>query len=256
MPQDKNDDSVPKVSIVTVTFNSVDTIRDTIESVLLQNYPSIEHIIIDGGSTDSTMKVIKSHYPNLDHVVSESDKGIYDAMNKGLDIATGDIICFLNSDDRYSSYSVLSEVVTKMQEDSLEALISDVAFVKDGVTARWYRSKNFTPERLAWGWMPAHPGLFLRKHVVDRVGRFKNDYKIAGDYEYIIRAFYGQNLKYQHLPKILVKMQLGGASTAGLRAKIQLNKEVLRACRENGIKTNILKILSKYPAKLLETIIK
>ena len=104
--------------------------------------------------------------------------------------------------------------------------------------------------------MPAHPGLFLKKTVADRVGYFKTDYKIAGDYEYIIRAFHGQNLKYDHLAEIVVKMRLGGVSTAGLRAKIQLNREVLRACKENGIKTNLLKILSKYPAKLLETMFK
>jgi len=259
LPQDHNDDSVPKVSIITVAFNSAATVRDTIESVFFQNYSSIEHIIIDGGSTDSTMKIIKSFYPNLAHVISESDKGIYDAMNKGLDIATGDVVCFLNSDDKYASDNVISNVVTRMQKHQLDALITDVGFFYPSAPekiVRRYRSNRFTPERLAWGWMPAHPGLFLRKHVVDRVGRFKTDYKIAGDYEYIIRAFCGQNLKYQHLSEIVVKMQTGGASTAGLRAKIQLNKEVLRACRENGIKTNCLKILSKYPEKLLETIIK
>ena len=147
----------------------------------------------------------------------------------------------------------------QMSNHELDALIADVGFFHPSSPqqiVRRYRSNRFTPERLAWGWMPAHPGLFLRKSVTDRVGHFKTDYKIAGDYEYIIRAFHGHNLKYQYLSEIVVNMQLGGASTAGLRAKIQLNKEVLRACRENSIKTNLLKILSKYPAKFLETIIK
>lgn len=180
-------------------------------------------------------------------------------MNKGLDRSSGDIICFLNADDFFASNSVLSKVAMQICNHELDALIADVGFFNPSnpqQIVRRYRSNRFTPERLAWGWMPAHPGLFLRKSVTNRVGHFKTDYKIAGDYEYIIRAFHGHNLKYEYLPEIVVNMQLGGASTAGLHAKIQLNKEVLRACRENSIKTNLLKILSKYPAKLLETIIK
>jgi len=248
-----------KVSIITICFNSEARIRGTIESTLTQDYPRIEYIIIDGASKDGTMDVVREYDDRIDIVISEPDRGIYDAMNKGLDRATGDIICFLNSDDQYASRRTLSNVVAKMQVNDLDALIADVSFFNKSAPeriARHYRTNKFSPERLAWGWMPAHPGLFLSKTVTDRVGHFKTDYKIAGDYEYIIRAFHGYNLKYEHLSEIVVNMQLGGASTAGLRAKIQLNKEVLRACRENGIKTNLLKILSKYPAKLLETIIK
>jgi hypothetical protein len=117
---------------------------------------------------------------------------------------------------------------------------------------RRYRSNHFTPGRLAWGWMPAHPALFLSRAVVQRVGRFKTDYRIAGDYEFIVRAFHGHEVRYRHLPEVLVNMQTGGASTGGFGAKLRLNREVLRACRENGLQTNIVKILSKYPAKILE----
>lgn len=248
-----------KISVITVSYNSAATIADTVRSVASQNYPNIEHLVIDGLSNDNTVRVVEANqHPNL-VLTSETDEGIYDAMNKGLDRSNGDIICFLNADDFYVSNCVLSKVVMLMQNHRLDAVIADVGFFhpsRPERIVRRYCSGRFTPERLAWGWIPAHPGLFLRRSITDRVGHFKTDYEIAGDYEYIIRAFHGQNLKYQHLPEIVVKMHLGGASTAGLRAKVQLNKEVLRACRENDIKTNIIKILSKYPEKMLETLIK
>ena len=144
-----------------------------------------------------------------------------------------------------------------MMEQKLDALMGDVGIFNENTPnrlVRRYRSNQFTPERLAWGWMPAHPALFLRKEVVNRVGKFKTDYAIAGDFEFIVRVFYGQNINYQHLSEILVLMQNGGVSAAGLKAKVVLNKEVLRACLENGLQTNMIKILSKYPAKLLELI--
>lgn len=248
-----------KFSVITVCFNSSDTIGASLESVICQNYPNVEHIVIDGASTDGTLDAIRPYEVHLANLISEQDGGIYDAMNKGLEKATGDILCFLNADDQYVSNNVLSRVAKIFIDKKLDAVIADTVFFRPPrptKIVRRYRSDYFKPERLAWGWMPAHPGLFLRRTVTDRVGYFKTDYQIAGDYEYIIRAFHGQNLNYKYLPEIVVKMQSGGASTAGLRAKIQLNKEVLRACRENGIKTNLIKILSKYPAKLLETILK
>ena len=248
-----------KVSIITVSYNSAKTIEDTIRSVANQDYLNIEHLVVDGLSTDNTIHIVEANRHPYLTVTSEQDKNIYDAMNKGLKQAQGDIICFLNADDYFASNFVLSGVVSLISQNGLDALLADVGFFHPSnpqKIVRHYRSNRFTPKRLAWGWMPAHPGLFLKKTVADRVGYFKTDYKIAGDYEYIIRAFHGQNLKYDHLAEIVVKMRLGGVSTAGLRAKIQLNREVLRACKENGIKTNLLKILSKYPAKLLETMFK
>lgn len=220
-----------------------------------QDKADVQHIIIDGGSTDGTKEIIERYRPKLAQVISEPDQGIYDAMNKGLDRASGDIICFLNADDQYASPSVLSLVATQVREHRLDALLGDVGFFHEANperTVRRYRSDHFTPDRLAWGWMPAHPALFLTRQVVQRVGHFKTDYRIAGDFEFIVRAFYGHHLRYQHLPEVLVHMQTGGASTNGLRSKILLNREVLRACRENGLRTNMFKILAKYPVKLLE----
>lgn len=244
-----------KISVITVCYNSAQTIERALQSVADQDWPCVEHIVIDGGSTDGTLDVIDHFYPGLACVVSEPDDGIYDAMNKGLARVTGDVVCFLNADDQYASNDVLSTVANQMCAEQLDALMGDVTFFhasNPNRDVRRYRSDRFTPERLAWGWMPAHPALFLKRAVIERVGKFNTTYKIAGDYEYVIRVFYGHNLHYAHAPEVFVRMQTGGVSTDGWKAKVRLNKEVLRACRENGIKTNMLKILSKYPAKLLE----
>lgn len=249
----------PLISVISVCYNSAETLARALKSVAKQDWHKIEHIIIDGESTDGTKEVIEQFKPLLAHVVSEADNGIYDAMNKGLDKANGDIICFLNSDDYYASTDVLSRVAKLMHENKLDALIGDVAFFhKENPmrTIRRYRSDRFTPERLSLGWMPAHPALFLRKEVFRSVGKFNTNYRIAGDFEFIVRAFNDQSICYQHIPEVLVRMQTGGASAQGWKAKLLLNKEVLQACHENGIDTNIFKILSKYPAKLLETLLR
>lgn len=245
----------PLISVITVCYNSAETLARALQSVADQDWPRVEHIVIDGASTDSTSTIIDRFRSRLGHVVSEPDHGIYDAMNKGLDRANGDIVCFLNADDRYAHSQVLSRVAKQMHGLDLDALMGDVGFFRAEDTLRMvrrYRSDRFHPRRLAWGWMPAHPALFLGRAVVQRVGRFRTDYRIAGDFEYLVRAFHGHDLRYRHLPEVLVHMQTGGVSTNGWRSKISLNREVLRACRENGLQTSMLKILSKYPAKVLE----
>lgn len=247
--------SDPLISVITVCYNSAATLARALQSVADQDWSRVEHIVIDGASTDGTLAIIERFRARLSRVVSEPDQGIYEAMNKGLDRASGDIVCFLNADDQYAHSQVLSQVAAQMFEFNLDALIGDVGFFRGVNTDRMvrrYRSDRFRPSRLAWGWMPAHPALFLSKAVVQRVGRFRTDYRIAGDFEYIVRAFHNHALHYRHLPEVLVRMQIGGVSTNGWRAKILLNQEVLRACRENGVQTNMLKILSKYPAKILE----
>lgn len=227
------------------------------DSVARQTYQDVQHLVIDGASKDRTLEVVNARATSRTCILSEPDEGIYDAMNKGLDRASGDIVCFLNADDRYASPHVLSQVAKLMHEDMLDALMGDVCFFHGhdpSRIVRRYRSDRFHPDRFVWGWMPAHPALFLRKEVVQRVGQFKTDYRIAGDFEFIVRVFNGHHVRYRHLPEILVCMQTGGASTGGWRAKIRLNQEVLRACRENGLRTNMLKILCKYPLKLMELV--
>lgn len=244
-----------KISVITVCYNSAKTLERTLRSVAGQEYPDVEHIVIDGGSSDGSAKTLAAYRNGLAHLVIEPDQGIYDAMNKGLAFARGEIICFLNADDHYASPQVLSQVARKMQAHKLDALMGDVGFFHEGSPhriVRRYRSDRFTADRLRSGWMPAHPALFLSKKVVQRVGRFRTDYRIAGDFEFIIRAFYGHALRYVHIPEVMVLMQTGGVSTGGWHSKMLLNRELLRACRENGLRTSMLRILSRYPAKIIE----
>ena len=244
-----------KISIVTVAFNAAHTIADTLESVAAQTHPDIEHIVVDGASADDTLEVVKRHGKRVAKLISEPDQGIYDAMNKGLRLATGEVIGFLNADDVYADTGVLKRVSASMERDGLDALFGDAEFVSPRHPERpmrRYRSERFRPDRIAWGWMPAHPTLFLRRRLYERFGLFRTDYRIAGDFELVARMFHGGSLRYRHLPQVLVRMRTGGISTGGWRNTLLLNREVLRACRENGIPTSLLKILSKYPAKLLE----
>ena len=244
-----------KVSVITVCFNSVATLTDALRSVKEQSWPNVEHIVIDGGSTDGTLALIERFKPDLAYFSSGPDAGIYDAMNKGLAVASGEIVCFLNADDLYAHQDVLADVANRMARQELDALFADVAFFhpdKPAQIVRRYCSGRFRPNRIAFGWMPAHPALFIRRAIFSRLGSFRSDYRIAGDFEFVARAFGKDDLRYEHLPEVVVKMRTGGASTAGWRSKVLLNQEVLRACRENGISTNMFKILSKYPVKLLE----
>jgi glycosyltransferase involved in cell wall biosynthesis len=248
-----------KVSIITVAFNAARTITNTLESVAAQSHPDIEHIVVDGASKDGTLDIIKRHENRVAQFVSEPDRGIYDAMNKGIGLATGEVVGFLNADDVYADDGVLERVSSIMAKNDLDALFGDVEFVNPGqpeITIRRYRSGCFRPERIAWGVMPAHPALFLKRSVYERFGTFRIDYRIAADFEFVARIFHGQMLTYQHVPEVLVRMQTGGISTGGWRNTVLLNREVLRACRENGISTNLPKILSKYFVKMFEFVYK
>ena len=248
-----------RISIITVAFNAAETIADTLKSVAGQTHPDVEHIVIDGASTDGTLEVVKRHGTHVSRLVSEPDRGIYDAMNKGLALSTGAVVGFLNADDVYADADVLARVASIMGRGNLDALFGDAEFVRadrPDVRTRRYRSKSFRPERIAWGWMPAHPALFLRRSVYEQFGAFRTDYRIAGDFEYVARIFHRGTLAYRYIPEVLVRMRTGGVSTGGWRNTILLNREVLRACRENGIDTSLPKILSKYPAKMLEFLLR
>jgi glycosyltransferase involved in cell wall biosynthesis len=244
-----------KITVITVCYNSAKTIGETLQSVRDQTYENIEHIVVDGGSTDGTLEVVAIEGGHVVELVSEKDNGIYDAMNKGIQLATGDVVAFLNADDFYKDTEVLARVTRVMQTEQLDALYGDVEFFRPGQqnsVARRYNSGRFTAGRLGWGWMPAHPALFVRRALFDRYGMFRTDYRIAGDFEFIARVFKHPELRHRHLPESLVRMQLGGISTSGWRATLQLNREMMRACRENSIPTNWLKMLLRYPFKALE----
>lgn len=244
-----------KITVITVTRNNVSTIQATLDSVAAQDYAEVEHVVIDGASTDGTTELVRARGTRVGTLVSEPDKGIYDAMNKGIRHATGEVIAFLNGDDVYAHSGVLSHVAAILQGKQVGLVYGDVEFFRPerpGQAIRRYRSGHFSPRQLAWGWMPAHPAMFVRTRLFESAGVFRTDYRIAGDYEWIVRVFKNHAPSYAHTSQVLVHMLTGGASTAGWRSTLRLNREVIRACRENGLKTNWFMILSKYPLKLLE----
>ncbi len=244
-----------KISIITVVYNNKSTIDYAIKSILNQSYPSIEHIVIDGSSTDGTIEEIKKYGGKIAKFISEPDKGIYDAMNKGLKLATGDLIGILNSDDFYANDNIISEIVDEFKKKQVDIVFGDIVFVKpenlDKVT-RYYSSANFHPKKFAWGWMPAHPSCFLKREVYEKYGNFKTDYKIAADYEILTRFMAKYGISYSYIPKVFVKMRTGGVSSANLKSNWILNQEIVRACRENGIQTSMPQVLLKYFIKIFQ----
>jgi glycosyltransferase involved in cell wall biosynthesis len=246
----------PEVSIITVSFYSSRTISDTIQSVLSQSYPNIEYIIIDGSSADGTTDIIKSFGKKISKYISEPDNGIYDAINKGIRLASGDIVGILNSDDFFYNKDVIQRVVNAFQEDNnLEAIFGDVVFVdpvRTSKIARYYSSEKFNPNKFKFGYMPAHPSFYVRRDLFEKFGYYKTDYKIAADFELLLRFLLINQIRYKYLQMPLVTMRRGGASNRSLLSNITLNREILRACNENGIKTNYLKIYSKYFTKIFE----
>jgi glycosyltransferase involved in cell wall biosynthesis len=245
----------PSLSIIAVCFNSVATIRDAIDSVLSQDYPGIEYIVIDGGSTDGTVDVIRSYGSRIDSYVSERDRGIYDAMNKGLELARGDVVGMLNSDDIYSDSKVVSSLMAAMTAAQADSVFADVVYVDRSDPSRevrYYDSGRWRPSRFRYGLMPAHPTFFVRRELYSRVGRFSVDYRIAGDFEMLVRILYCARASYVHVPRPVVRMRRGGISTRGIRPLWLLNREIVRACRSNGLWTALPLVLLKIPLKLLE----
>lgn len=247
-----------KVSIITVSYNSASTIKDTIESVASQTYDNIEYIVVDGNSKDKTVDIVTSYSKVIDKVVSEPDKGIYDAMNKGVQLASGDIVGILNSDDFYETTTVIEDIVKHFKNNkSSDIVFGDVVFVEPNnlkKVVRYYSSEKFKSSKLRFGWMPPHPATFIRKSVYDKYGLYKLGYKISADYEMFVRLLMVAKLSFSRIDKIIVRMRSGGASTDGIQSSITLNKEIVKACRENGVYTNLFIVLLKMPFKLLELI--
>jgi glycosyltransferase involved in cell wall biosynthesis len=243
-----------RVSIITVTYNSARTLEDTIISVMQQDYDHIEHIIIDGGSGDGTLEIIEKYKEHISHFVSEPDNGIYDAMNKGIALATGDLIGTLNSDDIYASNTVISEVIEVLTEVGTDILYADLWYVKNNDISkivRRFRSSQFHPSLLQYGIAPAHPTMFIKRPIIEKYGPYKTDYEISADFEFIARIFHQTDITYHYHPKVIIKMRMGGISTRGWRSLILSNQEMLKACLENNIPTNIFKISMKYPRKMI-----
>ena len=242
-----------KISIITVVWNNAKTIKYAIDSVLNQTHKNIEYIILDGASTDGTIEIIRSYGDKISKFVSEPDKGIYDAMNKGIKLATGDVVGILNSDDFYIDDYVIEKVVKEFEEKQVDSVYADLVFVKPddlSKAVRYYDSSSCGSENFQYALYPAHPTFFVRKWVYDKYGVFKTDYKIGADFDLMARFLYTNNISYSYIKEPLIKMRVGGVSTSF--SSIWINAlEQLRVCGENDIKTNIFKIITKYPVKLM-----
>lgn len=250
-----------KFSLITVAYNSSKTISDTIQSVLNQTYNDIEYVIVDGNSTDNTLEIVKSYeteFRGRMRWICEPDMGLYDAMNKGIKMATGDIVGIINSDDFYHKNDIIKQVADAFIDKNVQVVFGDVRFVKNeelNKTVRYYSSKWFRPSLFRFGFMPAHPTFFTYKSNFDSFGYYKTDYKIAADYELLIRFLYSRKLLYKYIPVDFMKMRIGGKSTASFMSNIISNREIVRACKENGIYTNFPILLLKYIVKIWELIL-
>ena len=245
-----------KVSIITTTYNSASTIRDTLESVKSQDYPDIEHIVIDGRSTDTTVNIVHA-YKHVAQVVSEEDQGLYDAINKGIRMSSGDIVGILNSDDFFPEPTVISSIVRAFEQNKVDAVYGDIAFVKPEnlqKIVRYYSSKKFHPRKFARGYMPAHPSFYAKRSCFEQLGLYQLDYKIAADFELLMRFFMNKKIRTFYLEKVIVYMRTGGVSNKNAFSRYILNKEIIKACKENGVNTNMFLLSLKYLSKVFEYI--
>lgn len=247
-----------KISIITVVYNNEKTIKEAIESVLYQSYSNIEYIIIDGNSSDSTVYIIDEYKDRLGYFISEKDKGIYDAMNKGINAATGDVIGILNSDDLYQDTNVIETVMNQFnQNPSIDIVYGDLVYVKsDNVNkvVRNWKSNPYYNRFFENGNVPPHPSLFVKKRIYEEAGLFNLDFKLAADYEFMLRIFKKHNFKSKYINKVIVKMRLGGATNQSFSNIKQQNTEILKAWKHNHLKLPFLLMPLRIIKRLIQFI--
>jgi glycosyltransferase involved in cell wall biosynthesis len=228
-----------KISIITVTFNSARTIEQTIKSVIGQTYKNIEYIIVDGGSTDSTLSIIDRYRNYLSKFVSEKDNGIYDALNKGIRMATGDVIGILHSDDFYIDDHVIEKVVSSFSKNASDAVYADLYYVgvenTDKIVRKWH-SGNYSHGMFVNGWMPPHPTFFVKREIYTKYGSFDLQFKSAADYELMLRLIHKNKIKLGYLNEFIVKMRVGGKSNQSVKNRLFANYEDRKAWEVNGLK--------------------
>lgn len=243
-----------KFSIITVTYNSEKYLAECIRSVRNQNYRNIEHIIIDGKSTDGTIKIIRDNSKHISHWVSETDQGMYDAINKGIQLATGDIIGILNSDDMLASADVIRSIAECFKTTKTDSVYGDLVYVNPentGKVVRFWKGMTYKRFRFKYGWMPAHPTFYMRRELIQQHGLYENNYFTAADYEFMARYLYQHKISATYLEQMIVKMRMGGASNCTLQRRLQANRRDYLAMKINKIPfpmmVSILKPLIKIP---------
>ena len=247
-----------KISIITATFNSAATVTDTLACISRQDHPDIEHIIVDGGSTDKTLEIVAA-FPHISKVVTGKDRGIYDAMNKGIGLATGDVVGILNSDDVYTCSTVLSDVAKAFGDPNVMTAYADLQYVDaddlQKVRRNW-KSGPFKRENFYFGWMPPHPTFFVRREVYDKAGLFNLEMRSAADYELMLRILLKLRLPAHYIPAVIVKMRTGGISNASLFNRLRANKEDRLAWKLNGLKPYFFTLYLKPLRKIHQFIFK
>ncbi|BCA94929.1 glycosyl transferase [Legionella antarctica] len=244
-----------KISIVTACYNSVATISDTLRTIQMQTHQDVEHIIIDGGSTDGTLEILEKNKAHIAHLTSERDNGLYDAMNRGISKATGDIIGLLNSDDMLAHKDVLSTIANKLADPRVDACYGDLVYVQQhniDKVVRYWKSCPYRTELFGKGWMPAHPTFYVRKEVHDKYSMLFNlDYKSAADYEVVLRLLFTHKINVAYIPEIMVKMRLGGTSNQSIKNIIDQNKSIMRALNSHNYEYSSFKMFCN---KLLDRV--
>ncbi|HOI41300.1 MAG TPA: glycosyltransferase family 2 protein [Elusimicrobiales bacterium] len=242
-----------RISVITACYNSVATLADTLDSVSAQAFDGLEHIVVDGGSTDNTLEIVKTHGKKISRVISGPDKGIYDALNKGIAAATGEVVGIMHSDDVYAGPEVLGKVAELLKATGADACYGDLVYVeREDISriVRYWRSGPFEPEWFRRGWMPPHPAFFLRKSVYEKYGLYDLAYPLASDYELMLRMLYRYRVSCVYLPEVLVKMRRGGTSRAGVFNTVRMLRENHRAWKINGLTPSLSTFLLKPLSKL------
>ena len=253
-----------KISLITACFKSAGTLRTALDSVLEQKGVDLDYIVVDGGSDDGTVELLKEYeaqFAGRMRWISEKDRGMYDAINKGIKMATGDVVGILNADDMFESDETLAHVVDSFNRvdrvERVDAVFADIRFVKDDLqtTSRYYSAKRWKPWMLQWGKMPPHPSVYIRRNLFEKYGFYKLGYDIAADYELLIRYLRMAKLNTRYLNECVVRMRMGGKSTRGWQSNLKLNQEIVRANRENGYYCCLPMLLPKYLFKIFEFIL-
>jgi len=243
-----------KISIITVVFNAEQTIEDALKSVASQSYPDVEHIVIDGASTDNTLSIVQTYTKHLAHIVSEPDRGIYDAMNKGIALASGDVIGLLNADDVYQDDTVLQQVADAHVDPDLDACYADLVYVQQknlDKVVRYWRSRVYKQGLCFTGWMPAHPTFYLKRKIYQQVGLYNTDLAYQADLEFCARAFESHKISSLYIPRLWVRMRLGGVTNNSISNVLKGNWESYKALKKIGLKRNPISYFAvKFGAKL------
>jgi len=249
-----------RISIITACFNSNTVLNTALQSVGAQAYADVEHVVVDGSSTDGTAERIRAWAAQAGprvHWISEPDRGLYDALNKGIRLATGDVVGILHADDFFAAADVLTRVARAFEDPDVDCVFGDVRFVRESnlaKTVRYYRAKYFRPWMLRFGFMPPHPTFFARRELFQRFGDYQTDYRIAADYELLVRFLWRHRIRYRYLDLAMTRMRLGGMSTRSPRSTYILNREIVRGCRANGMWTCLPLLTIKYLFKVFELV--